>query len=1087
MVKERDQDIYTFDLFTDDQDSAKSASGLEWPHLSRFPLNNTGAASVRSVVLGDLKPSTSSLLVTGYASLDQLIDFSCDACDTPGHQVRLLIGNEPFATRRDTFSVKRNELTQVMEAYWLQRGISLIYSAKIIRMIELLKSDRLQARYLKGGKRLHAKIYCGNGAATVGSSNFTAAGMQYQHEANARFDAQKEPKRFKELEQIAENFWSLGECYQEELIALLEKLLQVVSWQEALARACAELLEGEWAEAYLREGYLAGAGELWPSQKQGIAQALLVLSNQGSVLIADATGAGKTRMGIYLIGAVQDDILRKGRIRQGKTLMICPPTVEEDWIRESTLSGVPLETYSHGKLSSKRARRHELTVEALRRAQLLCVDEGHNFLNFKSQRTQQLLRNMADHVVLLTATPLNRSVLDLLRIADMLGADNLSPSVLKAFQKMLGKPNINRTLTEEEANELKKEINRFTVRRTKSDLNKLVDREPEKYLDRDGKQCRFPKHKAMVYGLDESDRDRTIAQEIRELAGSLHGVTHFIKPIEMPDILVRQGVSEERYLSGRLAAATKLSRYLVMSSLRSSRIALMEHIRGTENAKKLLGLKHFSKSHGSGNMRQQLMKIVGSVPENKLSIPLPDWLTDEEAHQGACKDDLLVYQKIADLTKEMSDRRERRKAGLLCDLLKQHELVLAFDSRPISLAMIQQFIKEMQGVKTLMAWGSASSEKGKILTAFAHGSDEKGLVGLCSDSLSEGVNLQQASTLVHLDMPSVVRIAEQRAGRVDRMDSPHDEIEIWWPDDAEEFALSSDERFIERYETVEKLLGSNMPLPETMKQHVDAPVNVQAMIEESEEADQKPWDGIDDAFQPVRKLVSGNSALIEEDVYERYRNVSHSVLSRVSLVKAKTPWAFFCMSAGTFKAPKWVVFTSVDAKPKTELMAVATALRTRLGENVENMTLTKKNGKALDQFLARLGSVERSLLSQKKQRALDEATFIAEKLITHYSAEQRQKQVDHLEALIRMLINPPHDQQPDWDEVASRWLDLIRPVWFEKLSGKRKKPLLLKDIRKELLSRPDWLMEQLENHFREFPMLPKPEERIRACIIGVSE
>jgi hypothetical protein len=564
-------------------------------------------------------------------------------------------------------------------------------------------------------------------------------------------------------------------------------------------------------------------------------------------------------------------------------------------------------------------------------------------------------------------------------------------------------------------------------------------------------------------------------------------VTHFVKPIDMPDVLARQGVSEESYLKGRLAAATKLSRYVVMSSLRSSRIALIEHIRGTVNAKKLLGLEHFSKSHGSGNMRQQLMRIAGSVPVNRLSIPLPDWLSEEKAHEEACRNDLLIYQKIADLTLQMSDRRECSKADLLCDLLKQHDLVLAFDSRPISLAMIEQMIQQKGGVRTLMAWGSASSEKGKILTAFAHGSHEKRLIGLCSDSLSEGVNLQQASTLVHLDMPSVVRIAEQRAGRVDRMDSPHKQIEIWWPNDAEEFALSSDEHFIERYETVERLLGSNMPLPESMKKQSTEPMDVHSIIRETEEADYKPWDGIDDAFQPVRDLVSGDRAIIAESVYEDYRHVSCKVLSRVSLVKSDSSWAFFCVSAGTFKAPRWVIFTGLNAKPQTELMIVAKALRARLDGDVKGLEMTKKSSETLGRFLARLNDVERSLLSQKKQRALDEATSIAEKLITHFSTAQQQREVDHLEALIRMLKNPSADKQPDWDEVASRWLDMIRPVWFEKLSTNRVKPLLLSDIRKDLLAQPDWLMEQLEMHFREFPMLPKPEERIRACIIGVPE
>ena len=126
---------------------------------------------------------------------------------------------------------------------------------------------------------LHAKIYLGDDGATIGSSNFTESGLRLQMEANARFSASQERVRYAELEQIAENLWTMGRDYRDELIALLEQLLRLVSWQEALARACAELLEGEWAERYLRGDYLADAASLWPSQRQGIAQALYVLSH----------------------------------------------------------------------------------------------------------------------------------------------------------------------------------------------------------------------------------------------------------------------------------------------------------------------------------------------------------------------------------------------------------------------------------------------------------------------------------------------------------------------------------------------------------------------------------------------------------------------------------------------------------------------------------------------------------------------------------------------------------------------------------------------------------------------------------------
>ena len=40
-------------------------------------------------------------------------------------------------------------------------------------------------------------------------------------------------------------------------------------------------------------------------------------------------------------------------------------------------------------------------------------------------------------------------------------------------------------------------------------------------------------------------------------------------------------------------------------------------------------------------------------------------------------------------------------------------------------------------------------------------------------------------------------------------------------------------------------------------------------------------------------------------------------------------------------------------------------------------------------------------------------------------------------------------------------------------------------IRKELLKRKSWLLGEVLDQFREFPVLPAPEERVKACIIGI--
>lgn len=1058
---------------------------MEWPAPERFPINLDNA-TVADVVQRDLRVAQEPLIVTGYAGLDRVINLVADR--PPSTPVRILFGSEPFPSRRESFELADRSFSKEVESYWLKRGISLLLSAKLIQCIERLKSGRLSTRYLGNtSARLHAKIYCTQEAATVGSSNFTHPGMESQLEANARFTAKNDPARYRDLKTIAENYWHLGRDYNAELIELLDRLLRLVTWPEALARACAELLEGEWAQVYLRGEYLPEEGKLWPSQRQGIAQALYVLTRQGSVLIADATGSGKTRMGVHLIGAVADHNIRTGRMRHGKSLMVCPPAVSSAWERESLFAGVHMDVYSHGVLSHTKSRKHELTLEALRRAQVLSVDEGHNFLNMGSTRTQNLLRNMADHVMLFTATPINRSVVDLLRIADMLGADNLDDTTLDMFRKLLAAKNINPSLEDEEIEVLRKEIKRFTVRRIKRLLNRLIDREPDLYVDKDGRRCRFPQHKPKTYRLHEPAGDRGLAAEIRALADRLFAVTHFQNPIEMPEVLKRRGATEEHFLSGRLSSAKKIARFQIMKSLRSSRIALAEHIAGTANATSDFDLD-FHKHTATGNVLGKLEEISGKLPINRLSIPLPEWLSDKAAHSEACAHDHAIYEQIYRLVRSMSDGREREKATFLLKLVEKENLVLAFDSRPISLAEIDRHVKRQKTeAKIIIATGDPSSDRESALETFALGSEEKAVIGLCSDSLAEGVNMQQAAALVHLDMPSVVRIAEQRVGRIDRLDSPHKSIEAWWPEDAEEFALSSDERFIERYETVDVLLGSNLPLPDAMRAAKPKPIKAQELMKEYEkEMERGAWDGIQDAFEPVRALIDGPTGLVDGKTYEHYRKVAARVLSRVSLVKSDTPWAFFCLAGGEFGAPRWLFLPSFVDRPLAELEEVCRCLRERLTPATENLPMTDLAADYLKRFLSRLGDAERLLLPAKKQRALDEMQLIVEQFLKTAAAHADQGKVDAFRAILNLLVRANPEVQPDWDEVAARWIDLIRPIWYERLKEQRSRPLLLKDIRQDLLRQEKIFASQVIDAFKSFPVLQSPDERVSACVIGVA-
>lgn len=1079
----------TIDLFLASRQV--EALGATWPDPLRFPLNQDDAY-VEDVVLKDLRDSDEPLLITGFASLDRLIDFvaSANKC----RNIRVVFGSEPFNSRRDVFSLKEDDFTQEMKEYWLDRGISVLLSAKLLMCIERLKAGTLQTRYLtRRGWRMHAKIYVGSQAATMGSSNFTNPGLHNQLEANTRFlrdgKTSEEKQRYHETAQIAESFWTLGKDYNKALIALLESLLRLVPWQEAIARASAELLEGEWAKRFLRGEYLPDDASLWPSQRQGIAQALYILNERGSVLVADATGSGKTRAGVHLIGAKIHEIISSNRLRKGKALLICPPAVMNNWNNESAVAGVQMDVFSHGMLSHKSSSTRENLIKNLRRAQLLCVDEGHNFLNIGSTRAQELLRNMADHVLLFTATPINRSAKDLLRIADMLGADNLDESTINAFDKMLGVKSISRALSEEEIHQLRGEIAKFTVRRTKRILNELIKKNPQAYRDAKGNTCRFPKHDARIYRLDEPEGDREKALEIQKLTENLKGIMHFRKDIVLPDVLRRRGMNEEQYLQGQLKAAQKLCQYKVMSSLRSSRAALMEHLLGTGAASKEFELFSFTKHTHTGNVIGKIAKVAGKPPKNRLSIEVPIWLSDVDAHRNACEEEIALYSEIVNLIREMSTAREQYKTQHLLKLSNRHSHILAFDSLPITLAYIEKLLREEQQAtaEVLVATGDPHSGRNDLLKRFSPENEEAGsVIGLCSDSVSEGVNLQRANVVMHLDMPSVVRIAEQRVGRVDRLDSPHKKIYAWWPADAEEFALKTDERFIERYDTVDNLLGSNMPLPVEVRGKPTIYTPEDAIKEFKTQAGE--WDKIEDAFSPVRSLVSGDATLIPAETYAQYEGIKAHVLSRVSLVSANKPWAFFCTN-DTSGVPKWILMDAPNARPETDLQTICKRLRKRLGPEVEDISrITPVAEDILRRFFDGLARAERQLLSRRKQRALEEMELVLENYLKSSSAQKRQQEIDMLTELLTLLRKPGSEIQPDWEEVAARWLDLIRPIWYAKLQESHRKPLLLKDIRRDLMTpevREQLLPKMLTEFARDFPAQKPPDERVVACIIGI--
>jgi phosphatidylserine/phosphatidylglycerophosphate/cardiolipin synthase-like enzyme len=110
--------------------------------------------------------------------------------------------------------------------HWISNGISVRSCGAITDCLKKIDDETLASRVMPANSRpLHAKIYLADRAATLGSSNFTQNGLAAQFEANARFLKDREPKRYRELATIAENYWAAGASGWHLLIDLIRQRL----------------------------------------------------------------------------------------------------------------------------------------------------------------------------------------------------------------------------------------------------------------------------------------------------------------------------------------------------------------------------------------------------------------------------------------------------------------------------------------------------------------------------------------------------------------------------------------------------------------------------------------------------------------------------------------------------------------------------------------------------------------------------------------------------------------------------------------------------------------------------------------------
>jgi hypothetical protein len=355
--------------------------------------------------------------------------------------------------------------------------------------------------------------------------------------------------------------------------------------------------------------------------------------------------------------------------------------------------------------------------------------------------------------------------------------------------------------------------------------------------------------------------------------------------------------------------------------------------------------------------------------------------------------------------------------------------------------------------------------------------------------MNEGVNLQGASVIVHLDLPTTLRVAEQRVGRVDRMDSRHDTIEAWWPSDGPAFATRANEKLARRVEESESLLGGNLTVPDLRRDRPDEEiVRVETQIEEFETADLADWDGIRDALEPVHRLVEGDTALLNPDTYEHYRTVHARVMSYVTPLRSTHPWAFLSVRATAHGAPRWMlVEPGRDPRCEVDIGRISDRLRQLLADDPRARALDPIVMEWLDRALSEAARAEHRMLPRRMLRALHQMGEVVS-VWAEDASKRAEWELSERWSRIASVATPTGDEfEPDLYAVAERWLTLVVPLLEEhREQHRRARYTLLKDITAGLRSKP-FNIDEVEAHFSGVPVAAPLAERVSACIIGVPE
>ncbi|HDR91268.1 MAG TPA: hypothetical protein ENN75_03355 [candidate division Zixibacteria bacterium] len=757
----------------------------------------------------------------------------------PRHKIRILTGAD----------MDRASAEAIREA--LRSDIDEIDDSGETAMVELKKAiaeNRVEIRALKNQERFHGKVYLldrehgERPMAIIGSSNLTKTGLATPTEMNAVSIGEI---HYKPAMEWFDRLWELAETISP---VYRDGITERIRWYSPFEIYVRALISYVGDEVFFEEGH-KDYEALAMFQRDAVDRAWKILKEHRGVIIADGVGLGKTFIGKGLIHRYQSDY--QNGIKP--VLVLCPAALRKMWKDEAEEEFLSVRVESIEGLGqfNPKDENYKKLIERKRREwrkyQVIIIDEAHSFRNEKSNR-YQALHEITDPLqtdkrlewIFLTATPINNKISDVSALLNL---------VIRGDQKYFAPdvPNV-RSLLYKVANEIDERIAKARDKEDYSLLQKLraeaaddLDRLFEKFVIRrsrayimknyggakiKGKEIKFPVRvtRQVSYSLEATYSGSNLFKEIARNFESL-------KLLSYRPEAVKAQKHQNTWELGRQNAVVGLIMKLLLKRLESSveafRISVDKLLESQKAIKsKLIDDDVLISKKGLEMLEYGIVEDLGDLDASSYIDLKEEDYTEEEIRDlnGSIDDDILALKDIQSRINRIEPKDDNKLIQLKKFLAETPGKILIFSEFADTITYLRD---NLEGDKCLdgreLDWITGQHDAGEKLRkieAFSPESNDAAPnreidVLLSTDVLAEGLNLQDAQTMVNYDLTwNPVRVI-QRIGRIDRLGSLHDEILVGWfgAEDGLDELLGLYKRFMQKTVTIAETIGIEEELP----------------------------------------------------------------------------------------------------------------------------------------------------------------------------------------------------------------------------------------------------------------------------------